>query len=204
MAQDNVFDQLIAQLPADKKKVLEQRYSCLTDDLSHEKFIDRMVADSRLVALNGTAGLSTPQQVLMSLFALHSLLDKKGIYKEKMQSLIQERYDGLWDSFGVKPDPDPLRAGYYSIIDLSLWIKKLYGDEFFVWLQKNYESLDIVMRLAKDTGIVLMDGAGFDAPDWSVRVSLANLDTDDYPVIGAAIHAMLDDYYAAWKAKDRN
>ena len=32
------------------------------------KFIDRIVADSRDVALNHTAGLSLPQQVMMSLF----------------------------------------------------------------------------------------------------------------------------------------
>ena len=34
------------------------------------KLIDRMVADSRAVALNHTAGLSTPQQVHMALSPL--------------------------------------------------------------------------------------------------------------------------------------
>ena len=44
-----------------------------------------MVADSRLVALNGTAGLGTPQQVMMSLFALYCLLDDHDAYRTKMQ-----------------------------------------------------------------------------------------------------------------------
>ena len=39
------------------------------------KFVDRMVADSRRVALNHTAGLSLPQQVQMALFALFCLVD---------------------------------------------------------------------------------------------------------------------------------
>lgn len=48
------------------------------------------------------------------------------------------------------------------------------------------------MRLAQDTGVVLMDGHGFDAPEWSVRVSLANLNADDYIAIGQRLSAMLD------------
>ena len=39
------------------------------------KMIDRFVADSRSVALNHTAGLSTPQQIQMSLFSLATLID---------------------------------------------------------------------------------------------------------------------------------
>ena len=49
------------------------------------KFIDRMVADSRQIALNHTAGLSLPQQMQMSLFAAFSLLDKEDRYKAKMR-----------------------------------------------------------------------------------------------------------------------
>jgi hypothetical protein len=39
-----------------------------------------------------------------------------------------------------------------------------------------HEHGDIVLRLAQDHGIVLLNGSGFDAPDGSVRVSFANLD----------------------------
>ena len=81
-AQDNVFDDLIAKLPDDKKRALANRYACLTDHIEKVKFTDRMVADSRLVALNGTAGLGTPQQVMMSLFALYCLLDDRRIPHE--------------------------------------------------------------------------------------------------------------------------
>ena len=57
------------------------------------------------------------------------------------------------------------------------------------------------MRLAQDTGVVLMDGHGFDAPEWSVRVSLANLNADDYIAIGQRLSAMLDEYAEVWKTE---
>ena len=60
---------------------------------------------------------------------------------------------------------------------------------------------DIVVRLAQDTGVVLMDGHGFDAPEWSVRVSLANLNADDYIAIGQRLSAMLADYAEVWKTE---
>lgn len=200
-AQNNVFDDLIAKLSEDKKKVLASRYACLTDHIEKVKFTDRMVADSRLVALNGTAGLGTPQQVMMSLFALYCLLDDADVYRTKMQQLVQHRLGLLWKSLGWTLEPDPERAGYYSVIDLGIWATRLYGADFFAWLKENYDSLDIVVRLAQDTGVVLMDGHGFDAPEWSVRVSLANLNADDYIAIGQRLSAMLADYAETWKAE---
>lgn len=67
---DNAIDGLLRALPGNAQKALARRYSSLTTDASSLKFIDRLVADSRAVALNHTAGLSTPQQVQMVLFAL--------------------------------------------------------------------------------------------------------------------------------------
>ena len=39
------------------------------------------------------------------------------------------------------------------------------------YLKKNVHPLDLAFRLAEDHGIVLLNGGGFDAPDWSLRVS---------------------------------
>ena len=81
--QDNVFDQAIAGLSKKDKKALGERYGSVTLDVPSMKLIDRMVADSRAVALNHTAGLSTPQQVQMALFALMGLLDQRAGSKYK-------------------------------------------------------------------------------------------------------------------------
>ncbi len=192
---DNVFDSHIAALPQTEKDDLQRRYSSLTLDVPGLKFVDRLVADSRLVALNHTAGLSTPQQIQMSLFAAFSLLDKTDKYKTDMQAMITRRLNALWDNTGFTLQPDPLRAGYYSEIDMMVWAKKIYGNDFAAYLNANYEPLDFVIRLANETAVVLLNGDGFDGPAWSVRVSLANLREDDYSRIGKAIRQILADYH---------
>jgi len=52
------------------------------------KFIDRMVADSRMIGLNHTAGLSLPQQIQMALFSSFTLLDKSNSYKSLCQLIV--------------------------------------------------------------------------------------------------------------------
>lgn len=198
-AKDNIFDRLISSQPNENQDDLKKRYGSLS--LCPEKiaFIDRMVADSRDVALNHTAGLSTPQQIQMSLFALMCLLDSAGIYKSKMQTIIKDRLEALWKATGFKLIEDPLRVGYYSEIDIMLWGHKIYGDDFCRWLQENYEPLDVVMRLASCTSVVLLNGSGFNGPSWSVRASLANLDESSYLKIGSALRSIFDGYYQEYK-----
>lgn len=198
-AKQNIFDRMIAALPEAEKKDLEKRYGSLTLDVPGLKFIDRMVADSRDVALNHTAGLSTPQQIQMSLFALKCLIDTEDVYKGKMQAMIQERLKALWDATGFKLPDDPLRVGYYAEIDMMVWAKKIYGDDFAKWLDKTHNSLDVTMRLAAEKGIVVLNGSGFDGPAWSIRTSEANLDKDAYETIGKKIREVLEEYYAEYQ-----
>ena len=162
-----------------------------------------MVADSRQVALNHTAGLSLPQQMQMSLFASFSLLDKENTYRHAMLNLIHTRLKALWDNTGFILLDDPLRAGYYSEIDMLVWAKKFYGDEFVQHLQTTYDPLDVVFRLANETGLVVLNGGGFDGPEWSVRVSLANLNEKDYIKIGLSIRRILNEYADKWKSEKK-
>lgn len=200
---DNIMDRLIKELPQAERDDLERRYGSLTLDVPALKFIDRMVADSRAVALNHTAGLSTPQQVQMSLFSLLCLLDEKQVYRTKMQTLISDRLEALWKGTGFELREDPLRVGYYSEIDFMVWGKRIYGDDFCTWLRNAHEPIDLVLRLARETKVVLLNGGGFDGPIWSVRASLANLDEADYLRIGSAVRKMLDDYYKEYQASKK-
>lgn len=197
--EDNIYDKMIARLPEEQKAILNKRYSSLDLHPEKMKFIDRMVADSRQVALNHTAGLSLPQQMQMSLFSAFALLDKGDYYKTKMQNIIRRRLNALWDNTGFSLVEDPLRAGYYSEIDMLVWAHKFYGDEFVDYLKKTYNPLDIVFRLANETSLVLLNGGGFAGPKWSVRVSLANLNEADYVTIGKGIKRILEEYYKQWK-----
>ena len=69
---------------------MNKRYSSIDLHPEKLKFIDRMVADSRQIALNHTAGLSLPQQMQMSLFSLFAILDKENRYKTRMQEMHWE------------------------------------------------------------------------------------------------------------------
>ena len=183
--QDNIYDRMIRELPRDKQELLKKRYSSLSLHPEDIRFIDRMVADSR--------------QTQMSLFASFALLDAENTYKKRMQDMIHERLHTLWESTGFTLLDDPLRAGYYSEIDMLVWAKKFYGDDFVEYLKKNYEPLDVVFRLAQETSLVLLNGGGFDAPEWSIRASLANLKREDYVRIGKGIASILHSYAQRWK-----
>ena len=198
---DNVFDNLIKRLPRKRTGELAVRYGTIRRDVENMRFIDRMVADSRQVALNHTAGLSLPQQMQMTLLALYSLIDKRegDNFHRKMLEIIDSRLHTLWRSTGFTLPDDKLRAGYYSEIDLLVWARKFYGNDFADYLRLNYSPLNVVFRLATETALVVLNGGGFDAPEWSIRVSLANLNEKDYEVIGKSVRNILDSYAERWK-----
>ena len=106
--QDNIFDEKIAALPAAQRRVLRRRYSAIALEPAKLRFVDRLVADSRQVALTHMAGLSLPQQVQMALFALSALTDAGDGYKRVCQGLIARRPEALTDGM---PVPTPRRGG---------------------------------------------------------------------------------------------
>ena len=98
---DTILDRRIADLPEADKLVLDARYGTLMVDPRNLKFIDRLVADSRAVSLNHTAGLSTPQQVQMALFSLFALMDEADGYKAAVKRIIRRRQAALCGSYGA-------------------------------------------------------------------------------------------------------
>jgi len=195
----NIFDNMIKELPENKKKALFKRYHSIDFNPKDIKFIDRMVADSRMVALNHTSGLSLPQQTQMLLFAAFALFDKKNSYKQLTREIVQTRLKLLFEGMGFTIKPNPYRAGYYAELDIMLWAEKNYGNDFARYLKKNYEPIDILFRLAELCSIVLLNGGGFDAPEWSIRVSLANLNNEAYITIAKAIKEIVGEYLEDWK-----
>jgi aspartate 4-decarboxylase len=197
--QDNVLEEMIAALPESEKQRLRKRYGPLTLQPDKIKFIDRLVADSRQIALNHTAGLSMPQQVMMTFFALFDLTDSKHAYRDLTRKICQQRLEQLWKGLNIPLAPDPLRAGYYSTLDLMKWAELTYGKDFMKFLVDNYHPLQIVFALATFHSIVLLNGSGFGAPDWSVRVSLANLPDKAYQEIGADLVQVAQSAVDRWK-----
>lgn len=196
---DNVIDEMLAKLPAADKERLNKRYGTLTLEPEKIRFIDRLVADSRQVALNHTSGLSLPQQVMLALFSLFDMLEEGQAYKLRIRAIVRQRLELLLEGAQMKVADDPQRAGYYIELDLLAQAQLEHGEEFAAYLQKTYEPVDALFRLAQQTGVVLLNGGGFEGPEWSVRVSLANLDDLDYLKIGHHLREIFNDYAAEWR-----
>lgn len=196
---DNVFDDFIRTLPEGAQVKLEERYKTLTPEPRDIKFIDRIVAESRSVALNHTAGLSLPQQVQMALFALTCLMDSEESYKTSCKRIIRGRYETLYKNMGLEVEENKDRVDYYTLLELDTLGGRLYGNAFVEWFKANNKGQDFLFRLAHETGVVLLPGGGFDTVNASVRVSLANLTHHEYELIGRATRKVLDEYFAEFQ-----
>jgi aspartate 4-decarboxylase len=201
--EDNIFDKMIAKLPDADLKALDKRYGALVLDPRKIKFIDRIVADSRDVALNHTAGLALPQQVMMSLFSLAEMMDGAKLYQKACMEIVHRRAKAMVAGLGIEVSPNPLYNAYYGLIDFEFFARKNIGEDAVEYLKKNVHPLDLAFRLAEDHGIVLLNGGGFEAPDWSLRVSLANLPDDVYDDIGRGVRSVARGYRDAFEASKR-
>lgn len=196
---DSVFDKALEALPDETKASLSRRYGTLLPDVERLKFIDRVVADSRTVALNHTAGLSTPQQVQMVLFSLFALMDESDGYKTELKKLVRRREAALYRELGVAPERDLNAVEYYTLLDLEELARKIHGDDFAAWVKAKFSSGDLLFRIAKETGIVLLPGTGFGTKQPAARVSLANLNEYEYASIGRSLRTMADQYYETFE-----
>lgn len=203
MQEDNVVDQMIRRLPDAARQELDNRYSSLTLTPQNLKFIDRMVAESRAVALNHTAGLSLPQQLQMALFSLFALLDDQDAYKRRCRQICESRLAAMCRGLELELHEDPLRTCYYATLDVEAWARKHVGPEFMEYVNAHREPLDLVLTLASRHGTVLLNGSGFQGPAWSARVSLANLDDSTYEQIGAHLAEVVNRGIAKWVVAGR-
>ena len=127
--EDNIFDEMIANHPEPTKKLLDKRYGGLTLEPRKFAFIDRIVADSRDIALNHTAGLSLPQQVMMSLFSLAELMDTKKDYQKACLGICKKRVEATIEGLGIDVGQNDYFDYYYGLIDFEFWTRKNMGDD---------------------------------------------------------------------------
>ncbi|PKN05622.1 MAG: aspartate 4-decarboxylase [Deltaproteobacteria bacterium HGW-Deltaproteobacteria-9] len=197
--EENIFDKMIRNLPKEKKELLRKRYITVTPDPNAIPFIERLLIDSRDVALAHTGGLSTPQQAIMTLFSLYDMLDTEKAYKKSIQALLQKRISLLYGAMGAPAPHGPTQTAYYKMVNLHDLAARLHDPEFAAYLTGKFTPFDLLMHLARAYQTVLLPGVGFAGPDWTVRVSLANLPDDNYTIIGNNLVATIRDFHAYWK-----
>jgi aspartate 4-decarboxylase len=183
---DNLLDELLAQQDEATRAGQQQRYGSMTSDVTKLRFIDRLVADSREVALHNIAGLATPGQVQMALFALDYLLPRGRAYIEATRAELAGRLDALLAPMGI-PAEGGQDSFYYALIDLLEVAEAQRGPDFAQQLKEKVRPEDVAMRLASEHGVVVLPGVLFGAASWEARVSLASLDADQLSDVGKAI-----------------
>ena len=196
MNKDNICDKLLGELPEVDKEFLRNEYSIVTEDPNEMAFLDRIVADSRSIGLYHTSGLSTPSQVFMALMSLtHLVNEEDDPYIRLANETVHVRYRALMQALDLSADDSAQNAQYYTLVDVLKIAENRYGADFAEWLKSSRTEIDFLNDLAGKKGVVLMYGPGFSAPEGTVRISLANLDEDDYVEIAGRLFELLDDYY---------
>ena len=117
--------------------------------------------------------------------------------------IVQRRALAMIEGLGLVVKPHALYDAYYGLIDFEFWARQNIGEDAVQYLKTNIHPLDLAFRLAEQHGIVLLNGGGFEAPDWSLRVSLANLADDVYDDIGRGVRSIARGYRDAFEASKR-
>ena len=197
--ENNVFNNLLFNLSPDDKVEINKRYKHMSSSPSDIKFIDRLVADSRQVALNHTAGLSTPQQVQMALFCGFALVDSSNKYKNLTIEICKRRKALLFEGMQLDIIENHNDASYYTELNIIDWARNKFNEDCSNYILSNYTPFDILYDLAKNDSVILLNGDGFASSEWSLRVSLANLNDNCYYIIGKVLKKILDDLLREWQ-----
>ena len=101
----------------------------------------------------------------------------------------------------LEPDNSKENAKYYTLVDIYQLAEIRFGKKFRIYLEENFDYLEFLLNLADKNGVVLMDGTGFGASSGTLRISQANLPTEDYYLIGKQIINLLKEYYSDYLKK---
>lgn len=198
VAVENVFDDLLRKLPAQQQAINRKNYELMTADADRVPFIDRLVADSRDVALHHAAGISTPQQVMMALFSLYALVDEGKQYKEDVVNLCRQREKILYQSLGLKMPIPEFDTAYYCEINFTQWLAERYEAEFSEYFKANWDITRLLTFIAREEHLLLLKAKDFGSHDWAIRVSLANLATNQYQQVGEKITHAASAIHQQW------
>ena len=114
-------------------------------------------------------------------------------------SICHRRQKLLFEALELPINENKNNAAYYTQFDIEEWAKLNYGEGLFKFISKNASPVDVLYKLANDYSVVLLSGNGFYGPEWSIRISLANLYDEAYTKIGKAIREILNGYIVEWQ-----
>ena len=140
----------------------------------------------------------------MALMSLtHLVNEAEDPYIKLANETVRTRYTALMNALNLPADNGSNNAQYYALVDVMRIIKERYDGKFAEWVGQTRTEVDFLNDLAEKKGVVLMYGPGFNAPAGTVRISLANLNEDDYVEIARRLFELLDDYHAEYETQSQ-
>jgi len=191
LSTDSVVDRLLAEKAAEAKERMRLRYHAASADVEAMPFVQRLLADSREVALHNIAGLATPDQVQMTLFELAFLMPEGAHYVEGARAKLLSRLTALYDGLGLTP-PGGKDSHYYGMVDVMNLAAARHGEETAARLRRDIAPEDVALRLAADSGVVVQTGPSFQGDPWDVRLSLASITEDEAAHVAQAFVELVD------------
>ncbi|MEP6649421.1 MAG: bifunctional aspartate transaminase/aspartate 4-decarboxylase [Lapillicoccus sp.] len=188
---DSVADELLRAMPTDVKERLRARYQAASADVDAMPFVQRLLADSREVALHNIAGLATPDQVQMTLFELAYLMPEGAAYVTGARAKLQDRLNALYAGLGV-PAPGGKDSHYYGMVDIMAVARARHGEELVERLTRTMAPDEVALRLAADSGVIVQTGPSFQGDPWDIRLSLASISEDEAREVARAFVELVD------------
>jgi aspartate 4-decarboxylase len=188
---DSVADRLLAAMPAEAKERLRLRYHAASNDVDRMPFIQRLLVDSREVALHNIAGLGTPNQVQMTLFELAYLMPDGATYVKGARAQLRARLSALYEGLGMTA-PGGKDSHYYGMVDITTVARIRHGEELVERITRTMAPEEVALRLASDSGVIVQTGPSFQGEPWDVRLSLASITQDEAGQIARAFVELVD------------
>jgi aspartate 4-decarboxylase len=165
---------------------------------SRTGLIDRIAAESCDGVPSQTVGLSTPQQIMMTLFALWTRIGDDRPYREAIGKRLAGRERRLQRGLSHEAGAAAQGRRYYAAIDLEAWLAREWGAAFARHVRDRLLHVDILYRLAKRHGLVLRGGVLARGAPFSLVVCLASTPEDICDRVGDALRDVTEDMHAAW------
>ena len=195
MSELNVIDRVLLEMMSTKEVI--NRYLSVDTDVTSLRFMDRVMADSRLTF--GCASLPSNIQVLLSIYLLCDMNDKNGVYRDTIQNELVDRMISLLQPFRCVETIDNSDIGIPFVANINI-IKLANGmmdnsKLFSEFIQDNYTPFDILFMLINKYRVMIMPAIVFNGGYWDFRVSLRSLCVDECIMVGEALFGVLSEIY---------
>ena len=150
--EDNVLDRKIAELPEADRAALHRRYES-ADHRARDAEVHR--SPGRRQPRRGPQphrrAVAARSRCRWRCSRCSPCWTTDDAYQNRCRAIVGERLDRLARGLGIAVPHDPRRVGYYVDLDLAVWGRKAFGEEFVKYVAEHTAPIEVVLGLARGT-----------------------------------------------------